>query len=125
MVEMVAPNLEDVICDPAAGSCGFLVYGGEYLREKYASELLRPEVQRHFQEKAFMGMEFDPTMIRIGAMNLILHGVENPHLKDVDALSEDNRDFVEQASIVLANPPFKGSLDREAVDKAILNVVDS
>jgi type I restriction enzyme M protein len=72
-----------------------------------------------------MGMEFDPTMIRIGAMNLILHGVENPLLKDVDALSDDNRDFTEQASVVLANPPFKGSLDREAVNPQILNVVDS
>lgn len=125
MVEMVAPTVEDVICDPSAGSCGFLVYAGEYLREKYSKELLRPEIQKHFQERAFMGMEFDPTMIRIGAMNLILHGVENPLLKDVDALSDDNRDFTEQASVVLANPPFKGSLDREAVNPQILNVVDS
>ncbi|RPD51417.1 type I restriction-modification system subunit M [Paracnuella aquatica] len=125
MVEMVAPTTEDVICDPSAGSSGFLVYSGEYLRQHYSNELLKPEVQRHFQNSAFMGMEFDPTMIRIGAMNLILHGIENPHLKDVDALSEDNRDFTEQASIVLANPPFKGSLDREAVDPALLSVVDS
>jgi type I restriction enzyme M protein len=125
MVEMVAPTVEDVICDPAAGSSGFLVYSGEYIREKYSNELLKSEVQKHFQETMFMGMEFDPTMIRIGAMNLILHGIENPHLRDVDALSEDNRDFTEQASIVLANPPFKGSLDKEAVDPAILNVVNS
>jgi type I restriction enzyme M protein len=72
-----------------------------------------------------MGMEFDPTMIRIGAMNLILHGIENPHLVDVDALSEANTAFNEQASIVLANPPFKGSLDRQAVDPKIINIVDS
>lgn len=125
MVEMVAPTTEDVIADPAAGSSGFLVCTGEYLREKYKTELLKPAVQEHFQKKAFMGMEFDPTMIRIGAMNLILHGIENPNLKDVDALSDDNKDFTEQATIVLANPPFKGSLDREAVDPRILNVVDS
>jgi len=125
MVEMVAPTTEDVICDPSAGSSGFLVYSGEYIRQQYANELLKPPVQKHFQEKMFMGMEFDPTMIRIGAMNLILHGVENPNLKDVDALSEANTSFTEQATIVLANPPFKGSLDREAVDPKILNVVDS
>jgi type I restriction enzyme M protein len=73
----------------------------------------------------FMGMEFDPTMIRIGAMNLILHGIENPQLSDVDALSEANTSFTEKATLVLANPPFKGSLDREAVDGKILSVVDS
>ncbi len=72
-----------------------------------------------------MGMEFDPTMIRIGAMNLILHGIENPQLSDVDALSEANTSFTEKATLVLANPPFKGSLDREAVDGKILSVVDS
>jgi type I restriction enzyme M protein len=73
----------------------------------------------------FMGVEFDPTMIRIGAMNLILHGIENPQLRDVDALSEANTDFTQKATLVLANPPFKGSLDREAVDGKILSVVDS
>ena len=73
----------------------------------------------------FLGMEFDPTMIRIGAMNMILHGIENPQLQDVDALSEANTGFTAKASLVLANPPFKGSLDREAVDGKILAVVDS
>lgn len=70
-------------------------------------------------------MEFDPTMIRIGAMNLILHGIENPHLSDVDSLSEANTAFSEKATLILANPPFKGSLDEEAVDGKILSVVDS
>jgi type I restriction enzyme M protein len=125
MVDMVAPTVEDVIADPAAGTSGFLVTAGEYIREHYDNELLKPAVQKHFQEKMFMGMEFDPTMIRIGAMNLILHGIDNPQLNDVDALSEANNSFTEKASIILANPPFKGSLDREAVDPKILNVVDS
>jgi len=70
-------------------------------------------------------MEFDPTMIRIGAMNLMLHGIEQPNLIAVDALSESNNSFTEKATIVLANPPFKGSLDREAVDPKLLNIVDS
>lgn len=125
MVRMMRPTVEDVICDPSAGTCGFLVAAGEYLRETYPNELLRPEVQKHFQEETFMGMEFDPTMIRIGAMNLMLHGVEQPNLIAVDALSESNNSFTQKASLILANPPFKGSLDRESVDPKLLNIVDS
>lgn len=125
MVEMVAPTLDDIICDPSAGSCGFLVATGEYLREKFGADLMRPEYQKKFQHNTFLGMEFDPTMIRIGAMNLILHGIETPRLNDVDALSEANTSFTEQATIILANPPFKGSLDREAVDPKVINIVDS
>jgi type I restriction enzyme M protein len=125
MVEMIKPSPEDVICDPSAGSSGFLVYAGEYVREHYNKELLKPEVQQHFQKTMFIGMEFDPTMIRIGAMNLMLHGIDQPNLKMVDALSEANQDFTEKASVVLANPPFKGSLDREAIDPKVLNIVDS
>lgn len=125
MVQMMRPTLEDVVCDPSAGSAGFLVATGEYLRENYPKELLKPKAQEWFQTKLFMGMEFDPTMIRIGAMNLILHGIDQPNLIAVDALSESNKDFTEKATIVLANPPFKGSLDREAVDPKLLNIVDS
>ena len=125
MVDMVEPNLEDVICDPSSGTCGFLTVASEYIREHYEKELFKDDVNQHFQDKMFMGMEFDPTMIRIGGMNLILHGIENPQLIDVDALSEANTSFTGKASLVLANPPFKGSLDKEAVDGKILSVVDS
>ena len=125
MVEMVQPTVEDVICDPSAGTCGFLVVASEYIRSNFEKELYNDKVQSHFQNNMFMGTEFDPTMIRIGAMNMILHGIENPQLKDVDALSEANTGFTEKATLVLANPPFKGSLDREAVDGKILSVVDS
>ena len=125
MVDMVQPTLEDTICDPSSGTCGFLTVAGEYIREHFEKELYQIKVQQHFQNDMFSGMEFDPTMIRIGAMNLILHGIENPQLQDVDALSEANTSFTSKASLVLANPPFKGSLDREAVDGKILAVVDS
>ena len=125
MVDMVEPNLEDVICDPSSGTCGFLTVASEYIREHYEKDLFKDKVNQHFQDKMFMGMEFDPTMIRIGGMNLILHGIENPQLIDVDALSEANTSFTGKASLVLANPPFKGSLDKEAVDGKILSVVDS
>jgi len=125
MVELVQPTIEDVICDPSSGTCGFQTVAGEYIREHYENELYREDVKQHFQNKMFMGMEFDPTMIRIGAMNMILHGIENPQLQDVDSLSEANAGFTDKATLVLSNPPFKGSLDREAVDGKILAVVDS
>lgn len=125
MVDMVKPTTEDVICDPASGTCGFLVSAGEYIREHQGKDLMKPAVQKTFQERVFMGMEFDPTMIRIGSMNMILHGIDNPNLQDVDALSEANNSFTNKATLVLANPPFKGSLDREAVDPKIINLVDS
>lgn len=125
MVDMVQPSLEDTICDPASGTCGFLTAAGEYIREHYENDLFRDDVKQHFQNRMFMGMEFDPTMIRIGAMNMILHGIENPQLQDVDSLSEANSGFTNKATLALANPPFKGSLDREAVDGKILAVVDS
>ena len=125
MVELVQPTLEDVICDPSSGTCGFQTVAGEYIREHYENELYKEDVKQHFQNKMFMGMEFDPTMIRIGAMNMILHGIENPQLQDVDSLSEANSGFTDKATLVLSNPPFKGSLDREAVDGKILAVVDS
>jgi type I restriction enzyme M protein len=125
MVDMVQPTLEDIMCDPSSGTCGFHVAVSDYIREHYEKELYNEANREHFQNKMFMGMEFDPTMIRIGAMNLILHGIENPQLMDVDALSEANSGFTEKATLALANPPFKGSLDREAVDGKILAVVDS
>lgn len=125
MVDMVQPTIEDVICDPACGTAGFLTVAGEYIRQHYEKELFKEKVKKHFEDNMFMGMEFDPTMIRIGAMNLILHGIENPQLTDVDSLSEANTNFTKKATLVLANPPFKGSLDREAVDGKILSVVNS
>ncbi|MBS1572280.1 MAG: SAM-dependent DNA methyltransferase [Bacteroidetes bacterium] len=125
MVELTKPTTEDVVCDPSAGSCGFLVGAAEYINTHYKQELLKPAVQNHYQNAQFQGMEFDPTMIRIGAMNLILHGIENPQLKDVDSLSQANADFEEKVSLILANPPFKGSLDKDAVDEKVIAMVDS
>jgi type I restriction enzyme M protein len=125
MVEMMQPTVEDVICDPSSGTCGFLVGAAEYIQAHHQQELLKPQVLNHYLNDMFMGMEFDPTMIRIGAMNLILHGIENPQLKDVDSLSQANSDFDEKATLILANPPFKGSLDKDAVDEKVIALVDS
>lgn len=125
MVDLMQPGPEDVICDPSAGSCGFLVGCAEYIREHHHKAFFNKGFEQYFSNDMFMGMEFDPTMIRIGAMNMILHGIEEPVLKDVDALSDANSDFIEKATLIMANPPFTGSLDKDAVDKEILRVVDS
>lgn len=125
MVTLMQPTTEDIICDPAAGSTGFLVNAAEYVRYHHPKAFFDNSFLEHFNKQMFMGMEFDSTMIRIGAMNMILHGIEEPMLKDVDALSGDNSSFVEQATLMLANPPFTGSLDKDAVDSSIIKVVDS
>ncbi len=125
MVDLMKPTPDDIVCDPSSGSCGFLVGAAEYLQHHYADEFFKPEFRQRFNEELFLGMEFDATMIRIGAMNLLLHGIEHPNLLDVDALSEANAGFTDRATLVLANPPFKGSLDHEAVEKRVLQTVNT
>ncbi len=125
MVDMMEPLPQDVICDPSAGSCGFLVASAEYVQSKYEARFAEADFRKHFNEEMFIGTEFDATMIRIGAMNMMMHGIENPNLVDVDALSESNAGFTNIATLILANPPFKGSLDHEAVEKNILGLVSS
>ncbi|MFK5978040.1 MAG: class I SAM-dependent DNA methyltransferase [Rhizobiaceae bacterium] len=123
MVELTEPTPKDVICDPAAGTCGFLVAAGEYLRENH-SKLFQDEASRfHFHNQLFNGFDFDPTMLRIGAMNMILHGVDNANVADRDSLAEDQADDAGRYSLVLANPPFAGSLDYEATAKDLQRVV--
>lgn len=123
MVAMMNPTLDDTICDPSAGSCGFLVTASEYIREKQSKDLLKTENKKKFENKMFMGMEFDPTMLRIGAMNMMLHGIEGVQLKDVDALSQSNAGFYDACTLVLANPPFKGSLDEDVIYSELTKTV--
>jgi type I restriction enzyme M protein len=123
MVELTEPTAKDVICDPASGTCGFLVAAGEYLREKHP-ELLRDAVAReHFHHGMFHGFDFDNTMLRIGSMNMALHGVDNPNIRYKDSLSEDHAGDEEKYSLILANPPFAGSLDYEGTAKDLLAIV--
>lgn len=125
MVDMVEPNQTDTICDPSCGTAGFLVAAGEYLHELHPDWFHDKKFREHYNKDMFTGMEFDSTMLRIGAMNLQLHGIENPQLIGVDSLSEGNAGVKEKFSLVLANPPFKGSLDYDGVDDAILEVVQT
>ena len=113
MVEMTAPQPTDVICDPACGTAGFLVAAGEYLRERHPNLLHDAKLREHFHHGMFHGFDFDNTMLRIGSMNMLLHGVENPDIRYRDSLAQDHAGEEEKYTLVLANPPFAGSLDYE------------
>ena len=121
MVELMQPTLQDSICDPAMGSAGFIVESAKYVQEHYKSELLKRGNAEHYKSGLLHGFDTDSTMLRIGAMNLMLHGVENPDVEYKDSLSTDNTDE-NKYTLCLANPPFAGSLDYDAVSKSLLAI---
>ena len=121
MVELMAPTLDDVMSDPAMGSAGFVVESAKYVQEHYKKELLKKEKADHYRNGMFHGFDTDQTMLRIGAMNLMLHGVDNPEIAYRDSLSSDNTEEGVY-SLCLANPPFAGSLDYEAISKSLLAI---
>ena len=123
MVEMTAPRPDDIVCDPACGTGGFLVATGEYLREKHPELFHDTARLHHFNETLFNGFDFDNTMLRIGSMNMALHGVENPNIRYKDSLAEEHAGDDEAYTLVLANPPFAGSLDYESCAKDLLKIV--
>jgi type I restriction enzyme M protein len=123
MVEMTAPTPKDVICDPAYGTCGFLVASGEYLRENHPKLFHDKASRDHFNEEMFHGFDFDGTMLRIGSMNMTLHGVDDPDIRYKDSLSQEHAGDTDRYSLVLANPPFAGSLDYETTAKDLLAIV--
>ena len=121
IVELVKPNPEDIIVDPAAGTSGFLVEASEYLRRNRNDLFYSQNLNEHFNNTMFYGFDMDRTMLRIGAMNLMQHGIENPNIMYKDSVSEDNEDR-DKYTLVLANPPFKGSIDDERISKDLLTV---
>ena len=122
MVELMDPKPNEVICDPACGTSGFLVAASEYLRENKKEEVLFDRLNKeHFMNHMFHGFDMDRTMLRIGAMNMMTHGVDNPFIEYRDSLSDQNPDK-EKYSLILANPPFKGSLDYDTVSPDLLKV---
>lgn len=123
MVELTAPQPTDLICDPACGTAGFLVVSGEYLRERYPNLLHDTTLRDHFHHRLFNGFDFDNTMLRIGSMNMLLHGVENPDIRYRDSLAQEHGSEEERYTLLLANPPFAGSLDYENTAKDLLQVV--
>jgi type I restriction enzyme M protein len=123
MVEMAAPKPTDIICDPACGTAGFLVTAGEYLRDHHPEIFTDGDLKKHFNETLFNGFDFDSTMLRIGSMNMLLHGIENPDIRYKDSLAEEHAGEEERYTLILANPPFAGSLDYESVAKDLQRIV--
>ena len=120
MVEMMQPSLSDTICDPSAGTAGFLVAAKEYVDKHYEVTQLDKHSE-HINQTMFNCTEFSSTMLRIASMNLFLHGVEEPNIVDVDAVSKDN-EVSDAYTLVLANPPFKGTIDKESIAPGLTNV---
>jgi len=124
MVEMTAPTPKDVICDPACGTAGFLIAASEHLVTHHSDTIYKDAAaRRRFNESTFHGYDFDNTMLRIGSMNMLLHGVENPDIRYKDSLAQTDDDDAEKYSLILANPPFAGSLDYESTAKDLQQIV--
>ncbi|WP_274475391.1 type I restriction-modification system subunit M [Mangrovimonas aestuarii] len=123
MVELMQPTLEDVICDPSVGTAGFLVAAKEYIDKHYdVTEL--DKNSDHINKTMFNGTEFDATMLRIASMNLYLHGVEEPNIVDVNAVSKDN-EISNAHTLILANPPFTGKIDKASIAPSLVNVTNT
>lgn len=147
MVELLDIKPGDTVCDPACGTGGFLARTMEYLLRTHSSEdgtfeevvdgkpvkvysgdLLSDDQRELIRTQMFTGFDFDATMLRVAAMNLLLHGVEAPNIHYQDTLGNSFTDkFPQQAEgafdAILANPPFKGSLDFDDVHPALLRAV--
>jgi type I restriction enzyme M protein len=144
MVELLEPGVGETVADPACGTAGFLVGVMQYLLEKHSSaegtivhedgsktflgDLLGKQQRKHIDNEMFHGFDFDTTMLRIASMNLMLHGVDNPDIHYRDTLSNSFPEkFPREASdffdVILANPPFKGSLDAEDVHPSLTRAV--
>lgn len=119
IVEMMEPTPRDYICDPAMGSAGFLVEAVKYIKDNYGTAMYAAEEAHHMKTSMINGYDTDQTMLRIGAMNLLLHDISSPNLAWRDSLSEQNEDQ-NCYSLIMANPPFAGSLDKGNVNKKIL-----
>ena len=122
MVQLLRPTPDDVICDPACGTAGFLVSAAEFIRREY-EDTMTPEQWEHYEGPAFTGFDTDRTMLRISAMNLMLHSIGKPEVDYKDSVSKQN-EITEKFTMILANPPFKGTVDAESIHdnlKAVTN----
>ncbi|WP_245553010.1 class I SAM-dependent DNA methyltransferase [Nocardia veterana] len=123
MVHMMAPGPHDDICDPACGTAGFLVGAAEYIKQTHPQMLTNLEQSKHFHHSMFHGFDFDSTMLRIASMNILMHGIEAPDIRYRDSLAQNVATEESKFSMILANPPFAGSLDYETTAKDLLQVV--
>ncbi|MDJ0727947.1 MAG: class I SAM-dependent DNA methyltransferase [Prochloraceae cyanobacterium] len=129
MVELMSPGAREIICDPACGTAGFLVAVAEYLRNLRDNDgnqvLNAPGNREHFNQEMFHGFDFDGTMLRIGSMNLMLHGIEDPKIEASDSLAQNRGDITEAFTMILANPPFKGSVEKSSIAKDLTQVIST
>lgn len=133
MTKLVDPRVDDKICDPACGSGGFLCGAYRYILESNTSDdfknispvfgdLLKDEHRENLDNNVIFGSEFDPTMYKIGLMNMILHSIKPKNIKLRDSLSKDAQEE-DKYTLVLANPPFTGSLDESDIDPHLTAIV--
>ena len=129
MVQLMNPGPREVICDPACGTGEFLVAAAEYLRDLKDSSgnlvLNAPGNREHFNQEMFHGFDFDGTMLRIGSMNLMLHGIEDPKIEARDSLADAYSGIKEAFTIILANPPFNGSVEKSTIAKDLTKVIST
>ena len=129
MVELLAPGPREIVCDPACGTGGFLVAVAEYIRELKDADgnllLNAPGNREHFNNEMFHGFDFDATMLRIGSMNMMLHGIEQPMIEARDSLCEDHAGVAELFTMILANPPFKGSVEKSTIAKDLTKTIST
>ncbi|MEZ9819878.1 N-6 DNA methylase [Shewanella sp. 10N.286.45.A1] len=124
MVELMQPKIGDTICDPSSGTCGFLMSALEYVETHHKQAVNKPVNRNHFDNAMFTGFDFDKSMLRIGAMNMLLHGIENPSVHYRDSLQDQGDDNISEAyNLILANPPFKGSVDFDIVSPDLLRAL--
>ncbi len=124
IVELMRPEVDWEICDPAMGSAGFIVEAAKYVQDHHRAELMKKATMEHYKTRMFHGFDTDTTMLRIGAMNLMLHGVDAPDIKWQDSLSPENED-ADCYDLILANPPFAGSVDGGNISKSLLAVTNT
>lgn len=122
MVALTQPTPKDIVSDPSCGTCGFLVSTAEYLQDHHPEIFRDKTLRKHYHNVMFNGADFDSSMLRIGAMNMTLHGIDNPQIADRDSLSEDHAQHRDLYTLILANPPFKGSLDYDGTAKDLLQI---
>lgn len=140
MCALVNPKIGQTVCDPACGTGGFLIGAYQHiLRSNTSPERIKIEedgtehglvgdriteqkIWDFLKDKTFFGYEFDSTMLRIAAMNMVLHGIDHPNINYQDTLSK-RFDLADKYDIVLANPPFKGNIDKTDIHESLSRIV--
>ena len=125
MVELSDIKPDDIVCDPSCGTAGFLTCAIMYLKDKYPDMFMNEQLKKHFNNEMFYGFDFDFSMLRIASMNMMSHGLQNPHIEYQDSLSEDASNLKDFCTCVIANPPFKGSVNEDTIAKNIISEVNT